>query len=157
MKYEELLENLQKVLDELQEENDITPVIVEGEKDAASLRNIGLEGKILTLNSGLSLFNFCEQVSREHGKAIILTDWDVRGGRICRRLQEGLEANGVKPNLEYRQRIAILCRKDVKDVEGLANYLSTLERWTKAQRREGATKRTKESLKRAKLKRARRK
>ena len=155
MRYEEILESLQKALDELQEGNLTTPVIVEGEKDAKSLRRLGLTGAVLTVNSGLSLFNFCEDISRKHETVIVLTDWDSRGGTLCRRLKEGLVANGVRPNLEHRQKIAVLCRKDVKDVEGLPNYLLTLEKWTKMHRREGARKRTEESLRRARLSRER--
>jgi 5S rRNA maturation endonuclease (ribonuclease M5) len=156
MRYEEILENLQKALEELKEENAATPVIVEGEKDARSLRNLGLEGEIITVNKGSSLFNFCERVSTKHKLVVVLTDWDSRGGTLCRRIQEGLAANGAKSNLEYRQRIAVLCRKDVKDVEGLPNYLRTLERWTKEQRRVGARLRTDESLRRARAAKERR-
>jgi len=151
MRYEEILEGLQEALDDLREENIVTAVIVEGEKDVRSLRNLGMEGEIITVNKGISLFNFCEKVSRKHKLVIMLTDWDSQGGTLCRRIQEGLTANGTKPNLEYRQRIAVLCRKDVKDVEGLPNYLRTLERWTKEQRQEGARRRTDESLRRARV------
>ena len=156
MKYEDILEDLQRVLQELKDENAAVPVIVEGEKDFRALRTLGLEGEIITVNKGTSLFNFCEQVSRNHKQVIVLTDWDSRGGTLCRRIQEGLTANGARPNLEYRLRIALLCRKDVKDVEGLPNYLMTLERWTKEQRQVGARQRTGESLRRAKESRERR-
>jgi len=149
MRYEEILEDLLETIEELREENAATPIIVEGEKDARSLRNLGVEGEVITVNKGSSLFNFCEQIARKHRLIIVLTDWDRRGGTLCRRIKEGLAANGAKPNLEYRQRIAVLCRKDVKDVEGLANYIGTLERWTKEQRQEGARRRTDESLRRA--------
>lgn len=104
----------------------------------------------------MTLFNFCEQVSKNHRSVIVLTDWDARGGTLCRRLREGLEANGVKPNLEHRQRIAVLCKKDVKDVEGLPNYIVTLTRRTKALRNVGSRDRTNESLRRARLARGRR-
>jgi 5S rRNA maturation endonuclease (ribonuclease M5) len=156
MRYEEILEDLQKALGELREENAATPVIVEGEKDATALRNLGMEGEIITVNKGSSLFNFCEQVSSKHRLVIVLTDWDSRGGTLCRRIREGLTANGAKPNLEYRQKIAVLCRKDVKDVEGLPNYIRTLKRWTKEQRQEGARRRTDESLRRARAAKERR-
>jgi 5S rRNA maturation endonuclease (ribonuclease M5) len=156
MKYEDILEKLQETLDELREENVAVPLIVEGGKDATALRNLGMEGEIITVNKGSSLFNFCEQVSSKHRLVIVLTDWDSRGGTLCRRIREGLTANGAKPNLEYRQKIAVLCRKDVKDVEGLPNYIQTLKRWTKEQRQEGARRRTDESLRRARAAKERR-
>jgi len=155
MNVDEVLEGLLQALDDLADDNQVTPVIVEGEKDVASLRSLGVEGEILRVNSGLALFNFCEEVSRRHKSAIVLTDWDARGGTLCRRLREGLEANGVRPNLEHRQRIAILCRKDVKDVEGLPNYIITLTRKTKPLRNVGNRDRTNESLRRARLARSR--
>jgi len=149
MRYEEILDGLLKAIDDLIEANRSAPVIVEGEKDATALRKMGIEGEILMVNSGLPIFNFCERVASSHKTAIIMTDWDSRGGTLCRRLQENLEANGTKPNLDCRKRIAVLSRKDVKDVEGLPNYLRTLERWTKEQRNDGARARTDESLRRA--------
>ncbi len=149
MRYQEILEGLLDAIDDLIDESKSHPILVEGEKDAAALRKLGVEGEILMVNSGLPLFTLCEQVARSHKVAILMTDWDSRGGTLCRRLHENLEANGARPNLECRKRIALLCRKDVKDVEGLPNYLRTLERWTKAQRNEGAKARTDESLRRA--------
>ena len=156
MRYEEILEELQKTLDELREESRASPVIVEGEKDLRALRAIDVAGEIITVNRGVSIFAFCEQISRRHKSVILMTDWDSRGGTLCRRIQEGLEANGAKPNLEFRQKIAVLCMKDVKDVEGLPNYIRTLERWTREQGMEGARRRTAESLRRAKSSRNRR-
>ena len=95
------------------------------------------------------MLNLCERVAREHKTVIVMTDWDSKGGTLCRRLQEALEASGARADTEPRRRIAVLCRKDLKDVEGIPNYLLTLERWSKEQRNEGARARTQESLRRA--------
>ena len=55
MDYNRSLEDVQKALSELIEENRNTAVIVEGEKDVEALRRLGLTGKIITLNSGLTI------------------------------------------------------------------------------------------------------
>ena len=149
MRYQEILEDLRNAMDDLVESSRSAPVIVEGEKDAVALRRLGVEGEILVVNAGLPLINFCEKVARRHRTAVIMTDWDAKGGTLCRRLQEGLEACGARADTELRKKIAVLCRKDVKDVEGVPNYLLTLERWSKENRNEGARARTAESLRRA--------
>ena len=48
MDYNRSLEDVQKALSELVEENRSTPVIVEGEKDVSALKKLGLKGRIIT-------------------------------------------------------------------------------------------------------------
>ena len=122
MDYEELREDLDQVLDDLIEKNRTVPVIVEGEYDRRALRKLGLQGDIRVLNRGNSVLALCEAIGREHGEAIILTDWDVRGGRIARQLRDALTATGVRFDDELRARLSVLCRKDIKDVESLHRF-----------------------------------
>ena len=128
MRPHERLEELENLIDELILENSETPVIVEGRKDERTLRRLGLEGPILRLNKGVSVFSTCEEVSKKHNKVILLTDWDRRGGHLAKLLREGLEANGVKYDDDIRARIAVLTKKDIKDVESLARHLNRLKR-----------------------------
>ena len=102
MRPHERLEELENLIDELILENSETPVIVEGRKDERTLRRLGLEGPILRLNKGVSVFSTCEEVSKKHNKVILLTDWDRRGGHLAKLLREGLEANGVKYDDDIR-------------------------------------------------------
>lgn len=122
MDYEELREDLERVLDDLIEKNLTVPVIVEGEYDRRALRELGLRGDIRVLNRGNSVLALCESIGREHAAAIILTDWDVRGGRIARHLRDALTATGVRFDDELRARLTVLCRKDIKDVESLHRF-----------------------------------
>jgi 5S rRNA maturation endonuclease (ribonuclease M5) len=110
-------------------------VVVEGRKDERALRAIGLTGTILRLNKGISVFRTCENISREYGKVILLTDWDRRGGQLSRKLREGLEANGVQYDENIRAKMATLTKKDIKDVESLHKHLERLEDLTKRQNR----------------------
>jgi len=126
MDQRERLEELEKLIEELRAENMDVPIIVEGKHDDRSLRAVGLEGEILKINVGQHIFNLCEEWARHHDKAIILTDWDRTGGRLARQIREGLEANGAKYDLDFRARLAMLSKKELKDVEGLAGYLKRL-------------------------------
>ncbi len=123
MDYEALREDLERVLDDLTERNRTAPIIVEGEWDRKSLRSLGVAGEIRVANRGTSLLALCEAIAREHLEAIILTDWDVRGGRIARQLRDALEACGVRYDDELRARLTVLCRKDIKDVESLHRFV----------------------------------
>ena len=124
---EELVEKIEKVLTELSTLNDVIPIIVEGESDVRALRELGLKGIIMKINVGQSLFNLCEEIAREYTEVIILTDWDRKGGHISRVLQESLKANDVKFNTDIRARLAYLCRKETKDVEGLVGTIQRLK------------------------------
>ena len=125
---EDVYDDLVAVIDELSEANLEVPVLVEGEKDVRALRELGLQGEILSLNAGVSMFHLAESYSRRLRKAIILTDWDRRGGQLCRLLLDAFEANGVRADVDLRARITLLCRKDIKDVESLAAHVERLAR-----------------------------
>ena len=126
--YVEAYQDLLATLGELVEANATVPVIVEGERDVRALREVGLTGEVLPLNTGVPLFNLAESISRRHRRAIILTDWDRRGGQLARLLRDALEANGVRYDDAFRARLTTLCRKDIKDVEGLAGFVERLSR-----------------------------
>lgn len=101
---------------------------MEGRKDENTLRRLGLKGLILRLNKGVSVFSMCEDISRKHKKVILLTDWDRRGGHLAKLLREALEANGVMYDDDIRAKIAVLTKKDIKDVESLEKHLNRLKR-----------------------------
>ena len=126
--YEEIHQDLVDTIAALIEANRTTPVIVEGERDVRSLRALGLEGEVIPLNAGVPLFNLAESLSRRHTRAIILTDWDHRGGHLARLLRDALEANQVRFDTDFRARLTLLCRKDIKDVEGLAGFVERVGR-----------------------------
>ena len=124
---EELVEKIEKVLAELIALNDFVPVIIEGESDRRALRELGLEGIIIKINVGHSIFNLCEEIARKYTDVIILTDWDRKGGHLSRLLQEALKANDVKFNTDIRARLASYCRKETRDVEGLVGTIHRLK------------------------------
>lgn len=126
MDRKERFERIQEVLEDLAERNERAPVVVEGERDVRALRALGLEGPIVSLHQGISVFHLCERLARDHEEVVILTDWDARGGQLSRLLREGLAANGVRYDGDLRARLAVLCRKEIKAVEDLHNLVERL-------------------------------
>ncbi len=127
MRSEKLLENIEEALNELRSLGANIPIIVEGEADVKALRELGVEGLVVQINKGQPLFNFCEDISREHREVVILTDWDRKGGHLCKVLKEGFKANDVKFNTDIRAKLVMYCKKETKDVEGLVHCVNRLK------------------------------
>ncbi len=123
MKTKETLEEIEKLLEQIIEENKKVPVIVEGEKDIAALRLLGLTGEIISFNIGKNIADFSDLIASKYQKVILLTDWDRRGGRLCFLLRKNLEGR-VKCDLYYREMFAK--HSMTRTVEGLPSWLQTL-------------------------------
>ena len=125
MDYKKSLENLEKALLELKEENKTAPILVEGDKDIEALHKLGIKGKILSINMGTSLTNFCDRISQEYKDIIILTDWDRKGGYLCHTIRKNLEGR-VNCNTRYRKLFAKNAM--IRTVEGLPSWLETMRK-----------------------------
>lgn len=123
MDLERCVEEVELALDELVVANNAVPVIVEGIKDRRALQKLGLTGKIITINKGMSLSDFSDWISERYDEVILLTDWDRRGGSLCRRLKELLKGR-VKYDISFRQRFSTHAM--IKKVEGLPSWLETI-------------------------------
>jgi len=123
MDYNRSLEDVEKALSELIEENKSIPVVVEGEKDVDALRRLGLTGKIITLNLGITLIDFCDKIAEKYNEIIIITDWDRKGGFLYHTLERNLEGR-VKVNAYYRE----VFSKNVmsRTLEGLPSWIDTM-------------------------------
>ena len=124
MDYKISLQEFEKGLFELIEENKKIPIIVEGDKDVFSLRKLGIIGQIITINSGLSIIDFCDKIANKYKEIILLTDWDRKGGYICHMIVRNLEGR-VKCNLYYREIFAT--KSMTKTVEGLYSWFKSIE------------------------------
>ena len=120
------MEQIEKVLSQLQDLSETTPIIVEGLRDIAALKRMGITRNVISLGKGDSIFNFSENLSRTTRRAIILTDWDRKGGQLARMLREALMANGVIANDNIRAKLGILSKKEVKDVESMPAFVERL-------------------------------
>ena len=123
---EETLKDLDLLLQELRERPNNCTLLVEGRKDKAALWVLGVEGDVMPIQNGRRIFQVAEELAREGREAIILTDWDRKGGQFCRLLKQALKACGVPYDDAKRAKLARLSKKEIKDVESLPAFMSRL-------------------------------
>jgi 5S rRNA maturation endonuclease (ribonuclease M5) len=99
-----------------------TVVIVEGERDRASVAALHLDGTVIALHHGRPLAQVAHQIALRARTVVILTDWDTAGGQLARRLREFLQAMPLRLDLDSRRRLAVALRGEVAHVEGLAGW-----------------------------------
>ena len=128
MDYKKSLEDLEKALSNLQDENKKIPIVVEGEKDIEALRKLDINGTIISVNTGVSLTDFCDKLADKYKDLIILTDWDRRGGYLCHTIRKNLEGR-VNCNIYYR---GIFAKNSmIRTIEGLPSWIETMKEKTR--------------------------
>ncbi len=123
---EETLEELTFILDELKERSHGEVVLVEGQKDRAALTVLGIDGEVWQVQGPNPIFSITERLATEGRPAIILTDWDRKGGQLARLLRDGLKANGVRYDDELRRKLVRLVKMEIKDIESLPAFFTRL-------------------------------
>jgi len=123
---EERLAEIKEVLEELEELAADHVILVEGLKDKKALSSIGIEGEVFMIQSEGGPIKAAEYVSEHGGKAVILTDWDRRGGTIAHELENQLSSLGLIYDSRIRARLSFLCKKYIKDIESLDKLLERL-------------------------------
>jgi 5S rRNA maturation endonuclease (ribonuclease M5) len=126
----ETLEKMTRLLEELNEISEEIPIIVEGRMDKKALRNLGIGGRIVVLNDGQSVLGTVEELSKSWKSAVILMDWDRKGGQLAHLLRDALESSDMKFNTDFRARMSYLAKKETKDVEGLPGFVERLNEAT---------------------------
>jgi len=122
------LEALEKLFADLRSDNALSPVLVEGDRDVAALRNLGLEGTILKLNAGESLVQRADRLSAQYPRIILLTDWDAKGTGLHARLRDLLEDCEVEADDRHWLRLRRLCGRSCRTIEDLPSRLGYLRR-----------------------------
>lgn len=122
----ERLEALEALLLRLGEAAESSILLVEGFKDVDALRSVGIDGEFYCVQSGGGPLRAAEHVWRAGRPAVILTDWDRRGGSLADDLRRDLESLCVPYDDGIRRELAVLCRQYSKDVESLASVLALL-------------------------------
>ena len=97
------------------------PIIVEGKKDARTLRALNIQNTIITLNK--PLYAVIESITSTH--CIILTDLDKKGKELYGKLAKNLRSRGVHVDDTFRN--FLLKETTVKEIEGLAHYALRLK------------------------------
>jgi len=95
---------LNRVLKELEESG--VPLLVEGKRDREALERIGMRNKIFLIN--MRPDRLCERVSKVADEAVVLTDFDEAGEKLCKRVEESLHSYNVLPNMEMRRKFRYL-------------------------------------------------
>lgn len=125
MDYEKILEDLEKAISDLIEENKTVPIIVEGNKDIEALKKLGITGEIISFNMGLSIPDFCDMIAQKYKHIILLTDWDKKGGYLCYTIKKNLESR-VECNTKYREIFAT--KTMIRTIEGLPSWIKTFRK-----------------------------
>ncbi len=123
---DERYEKLVKLIEDLRHDADMGKIIVvEGKKDVASLKKLGISGRVLAVKSGrgtlvdvLSELSFVEEV-------ILLPDFDPAGHRLLKKMVEELEHMRVKADTSYWMRFRGVTQGQVKDIEGIATLVES--------------------------------
>ena len=124
--YRKKLEKIEELLSELSEYSGRGAIIiVEGKRDTFSLRRLGIEGNF-ELATNTSLYNFTETIAKIGNEVVVLTDWDRRGDLLAVKLSGYFENFGLKPELQIRHKMKLMCHKEIKDVESLYTYVVRL-------------------------------
>lgn len=125
MDYKKTLDNLELALSDLKEENKKIPIVVEGDKDITALHILDINKTIISLNSGLSLTDFCDKLAQKYKEIILLTDWDKKGGYLCGTIVKNLQGR-VKCNTRFREIFAKNAM--VRKVESLPSWINTIQK-----------------------------
>ena len=112
-----------------------TPILVEGKKDVATLRELGIEGKIICAKTGgKSLLEVVSAIEKaKTTEVILLLDFDRRGKQITNRIRHSLERAKIKVRLEFWLAILASGGKDMQCIESLKAYLENLRAKTGTQ------------------------
>jgi 5S rRNA maturation endonuclease (ribonuclease M5) len=124
-------ERIQQILQSLIEESSKgVPILVEGKKDVETLRQLGVQGEIMTAKTGgRSRLDVISEVEDSGTKDVImLLDFDRRGTEWTIVLRQHFEKTRIKSNLTFWKQLMRIAGREVKDVEGLATYMQTLKK-----------------------------
>jgi 5S rRNA maturation endonuclease (ribonuclease M5) len=114
-------EYIKDILDELLELSLEIPIIVEGKKDEKALRDMGIIGKILKVQTSPSVLELCEGVARDHKAVVLFTDIDSAGKRIGRLVKKYLTDKGVKVNDNIAKKL--MSALDTAEAENVSKRL----------------------------------
>ena len=123
-----LVEELKMLLSEIDDLVDV--VVVEGPRDMDSLRRLGYVGEIVTCAAaGVNDYDLMAEIAGNHGRILILTDFDQEGILLNRRFTELLEHEGVKVEKGLRRRVGRLTASiGIYAIEAMDNIMDSVER-----------------------------
>jgi len=93
------------------------PIIVEGKRDAESLRRLGVTGEIICIKSIRGLRRIFER--REVKRVILLTDLDEEGERVMQLVKKSLEGVVKEIDTSYWRKLKIFKNIGFTQIENL--------------------------------------
>ncbi len=124
---EQTLEELDTILADLKDRPPNSVILVEGKKDRGALVSLGIDGEMIQVQTARGILGVAEELSSREREAIILTDWDRKGGQLCQLLKNALRSEGVRYNDSIRARLSKISKKEIKDIESLPSFISFLK------------------------------
>jgi 5S rRNA maturation endonuclease (ribonuclease M5) len=92
-------------------------IVVEGKRDKAALKALGVRCLIFTINK--PLFALAEEIASASTDVIILTDLDKKGKELYGRLSTLLQHLGVRIDNSFRE--FLFRNTTIRQIEGLRN------------------------------------
>lgn len=122
------MEEAQKIFDDLREKSDSgVAIVVEGRRDEAALRRLGVKGKIYCLKArGEARHDFLDHLDGATD-AIVLADFDREGKKLETWIYKELLQRGVRSDLKLWSRLKSVSRTEVRSVEELPEFVRALE------------------------------
>ena len=120
---EQEIEDLRKFVSQLNSQKKCA-IIVEGKKDSAALRKIGLSGKVLEFHRFGGMIDFADSVAK-YEQLIILFDGDRKGRYLTGKTIQLLQRR-TKVDLKYKQKLNAITKGKIRFIEQLVCYESYL-------------------------------
>jgi len=99
-------------------------IIVEGKRDSAALKKIGVSGKVLEFHRFRGMINFTDSVAK-YENLIILFDRDKKGRYLTGKTIQLLQRR-TKVNLSYKRKLREITKGKIMFIEQLVCYESYL-------------------------------
>lgn len=97
-----------------------SPVIVEGKRDSAALKNLGYLGTVLEFHRYCGMNKFADSVSK-YERLIFLFDGDRKGKYLTGKLIEKLQ-HRTKIDLSFKKKLISITKGKVRFIEQLSCY-----------------------------------
>lgn len=122
------LERFRKLIDQISVQSaNGSVIVVEGRRDRESLREIGISGPILCLQSSRrNAMGFVENLTGMKN-VIVLTDFDREGVSLGNKLSRILNAQSHHVNMILWKNLRELTRSEVRSIEELPKYCERLQ------------------------------
>jgi len=116
---EEEIEEVKKFVKQLNSEK-YSVIVVEGKRDSAALRKLGLSGKIIESHSLNGLVKFADSVAK-YKNIILLLDGDRKGRYLTKRII-GLLEHRTKVDLSFKKKLISVTKGKIRFIEQLVCY-----------------------------------